>query len=233
MKRTRINLNLLIITLIISFVAINGVFGQEIDFIGKDTTKKKTKKEIRTDKRIYLLPDASLGVGVNRGIILSGGFRLISGTKKIKPQYVGLNFSIPVAGNYTALGAYYKGNFFNGKFGKRLSIGGEVIYFFSADFNSYTEWFFGGKVRSTLGETQTFWSSRRLVFTPKFDFSFSLKKNWKIVINSNPAVIGYWDYFPNQKQKWGPFRRWYDGSITIQKTFPTKSYKNFKSKKIK
>ncbi len=193
----------------------------------EDTTEMNKKRE----KKIFILPDMSMSIDIERGFVLGTGFRFVSGTKKINPHYININFSVPFAGasEYTAFGLSYKTIPIKGKFGRMWAFGLDCDLFFKSRISSYSEFFFGGKVKNTFGKTSGFWETKRLVLAPRVDFLIPIK-NWKIGISSNPLMVGYWDYFSPEK-KFGEFSRWYDASIIIEHTFLTKKYKKFREEK--
>ena len=207
------------------------VSGQDKFVLPKKTSntekkeKKETEKENDGQQTYFLLYDMSANVGIGRGFTLNLGAKLQPG-EGAPAQYMSLNFSIPVVqGGHTAVGAYYKIYPFNGKFGKFLSIGLDFEYFFRSDLKGYSEFFFGGKLSNTVKGPGVQWEARRLVLAPRIDFLVPIG-NWKIGLTTNPLMFGYWNFDPTQK-KWGSTLRWYDASITIQKTFGTKKCKKY------
>ena len=224
---------LLIIATMFVFFFVNAQTGDEMYNAKSDTAKKakKEKKEKQENSNegaaMYCLPDMSLNIDMNRGVVLNAGVRLVSGTAKIKSQYLSLNFSVPcIPGGHTAIGAFYKMHPFNGAFGKMIGVGLDFQYYFKSDWRGYTEWFYGGKVSNTLKGPGVQWEARRLVLAPRIEILVPAG-NWKIGVSSNPLMLGYWDFDLKQK-KWGACLRWYDIAFTVQHTFGTKKYRKFK-----
>ncbi|MFA6325445.1 MAG: hypothetical protein WCX46_04435 [Candidatus Paceibacterota bacterium] len=221
----------LIFMVAIAIFLTNVAIAQQDDlFTGKDNSGVKKEKEVKikveksNEKKLFLLPDFALNIDANRGFVIGGGVRFTPGSKKIRPQYLSLNLSIPFSKGNNGLGIAYKTYPFGGSFGRMIGIGADAIVFFKADYNKYSEWFFGGKVSNTLGTSDGFFETKRLVIAPRLDITYPYR-NFKFGISSNPLVIGYWDY---SDHKFGDYRRWYNVSLMVQWTVLTKKFKNFK-----